>query len=485
MFNSTDIQSVFSGKIAEQWEYKSQYINSIEGNDNMMIPMIKKYISPMMKILEVGCGTGKLLKQIDSLTSGIELTGVEMSSDMLQQIDTTIFQNPVQLINDSIENFVSSEVYDIIVMKQVLHHIVSRKEVLQKLADYLTPTGIIIIMTPNDGYQKFIIPFDSDGDLLGRIDDSMMFGYIADLPLHVEKILHVDTRATFNSLYEYFMFLYSIGSLQKIFNYKSEYEYALKLINVFRNLFSKEDVLSVDFNYSYIVLKRIEGNGLNQKGDSMSYYKEVKNAFDDWAATYEKDVVPKLDLRGYSYDELARIILSLYDKTLSEKPVLELGVGTGVLGERIKKFDPTVVVNGLDISPEMLKKAKEKAVYNTLYLGSADEYLYTEQYAFVYSAFMFHSVREQEILLSKIADSLVNGGIFALVDLIPNMKMLANDADFNAHSVQYEHGAPAMYKTCGEMMDLIEKSPFELIELKKLGISKDYNHYLFVLRKGV
>ena len=93
-------------------------------------------------------------------------------------------------------------------------------------------------------------------------------------------------------------------------------------------------------------------------------------------------------------------------------------------------------------------------------------------------------VKGQDILLSKIAECLVNGGMFILVDLIPNMKILANNADFNAHSIKYEHGAPAMYKTCAEMVDLIESSPFELVELKKLGISKDYNHYLFALRKG-
>ena len=52
--------------------------------------------------MEVGCGTGKLLSQIDALTFGIELTGVEMSSDMLQQIDTLRFKNPVRLINDSV-----------------------------------------------------------------------------------------------------------------------------------------------------------------------------------------------------------------------------------------------------------------------------------------------------------------------------------------------------------------------------------------------
>ena len=68
----------------------------------------------------------------------------------------------------------------------------------------------------------------------------------------------------------------------------------------------------------------------------MNYYKEVKSAFDDWATTYESDVVPKLDLRGYSYDELAKTILSYYDKSMDKKSILELGVGTGVLGERVK-----------------------------------------------------------------------------------------------------------------------------------------------------
>lgn len=105
MFDSSDVQSVFSGNIAEEWEKKSRYINSLNGNDNMMIPTIKKYITSTSKILEVGCGTGKLLSQIDALTFGIELTGVEMSSDMLQQIDTLRFKNPVRLINDSVENF--------------------------------------------------------------------------------------------------------------------------------------------------------------------------------------------------------------------------------------------------------------------------------------------------------------------------------------------------------------------------------------------
>lgn len=258
MFNSSDVQTVFSGNIAEEWERKSQYIESIEGDDNMMVPTIKNHLVPLANVLEIGCGTGKLLSQIDNLTSNIALTGIEMSSDMIGQIDKSKFKNSIQLINSSIEDFTTNESYDIIVMKQVLHHIASRKSVLKKLGSHLKEGGVIIIMTPNEGYQKGILPFNNNDDLLGRISDLMINEYIEELPLQVEKIEHVNTVAKFSSLYEYFMFLYSIGSLQKIFDYKGEYEYALKLITIYKNLFSKEEKLLVDFDYSYITLKKIE-----------------------------------------------------------------------------------------------------------------------------------------------------------------------------------------------------------------------------------
>ena len=59
---------------------------------------------------------------------------------------------------------------------------------------------------------------------------------------------------------------------------------------------------------------------------------------------------------------------------MDKKSILELGVGTGVLGERVKSLVPSTEIDGLDISSEMLKRSKEKAVYNHLYLGSADEH---------------------------------------------------------------------------------------------------------------
>lgn len=62
MFDSSDVQSVFSGNIAEEWEKKSRYINSLNGNDNMMIPTIKKYITSTSKIVGSWLWNWKIVK---------------------------------------------------------------------------------------------------------------------------------------------------------------------------------------------------------------------------------------------------------------------------------------------------------------------------------------------------------------------------------------------------------------------------------------
>lgn len=54
MFDSSDVQSVFSGNIAEEWEKKSRYINSLNGNDNMMIPTIKKSLNEKLSAKSKG-----------------------------------------------------------------------------------------------------------------------------------------------------------------------------------------------------------------------------------------------------------------------------------------------------------------------------------------------------------------------------------------------------------------------------------------------
>jgi len=230
----------FSGDIANHWEDKSKYIYKIKGNDNKIISLINNHIKEKSKILEIGFGTGKLIKQIDDLFCSIDIVGVEANSDMFHSVKNRDFRNEVSLYNCGIKEYISiieEKKFDIIILKQVLHHLENRKQIISLLNNILSVEGRIFIMTPNEKYQKTVIPFETNKDCLGRISYEMMIDYLEGSQLVMEYYEPTHCEAYFKNLHNYFTYLYSIGTLQKIYNYESSYEYVLKFIEKFHNLF--------------------------------------------------------------------------------------------------------------------------------------------------------------------------------------------------------------------------------------------------------
>lgn len=205
---------------------------------------------------DVGCATGKLLNKIDKLYDNIMLYGIDISEDMLSAIRRKRFKNPIKVYNCGLNEFENNEKYDIIILKQVLHHMIDPKQALIKLSKIINDNGRVIIMTPNERYQKTIIPFDENCDKLGRISIENMNKYLQDVPMEIKEVKCVRSSAVFNSEYDYFNFIFSIGSLQKIFEYKKTYIPCKKFIDSFKDLFMKNREITVDFDYSYFKKKQ-------------------------------------------------------------------------------------------------------------------------------------------------------------------------------------------------------------------------------------
>ena len=72
---------------------------------------------------------------------------------------------------------------------------------------------------------------------------------------------------------------------------------------------------------------------------SINYNEQLQHAFNDWANTYEQEAEEKLKIRGYSYGILTKLIISYLDINKSHE-ILELGVGTGIIGKYLKNFLP-------------------------------------------------------------------------------------------------------------------------------------------------
>lgn len=81
---------------------------------------------------------------------------------------------------------------------------------------------------------------------------------------------------------------------------------------------------------------------------------DSRRLYGAWASTYESDFV---DATGYIYPrKVAEQFVSGFD---GSGPVLDVGCGTGVVGEELNDLG-VEVIDGIDISPEMLSQAREK-----------------------------------------------------------------------------------------------------------------------------
>lgn len=95
---------------------------------------------------------------------------------------------------------------------------------------------------------------------------------------------------------------------------------------------------------------------------------ETREVYAKWAGTYEDDV------QALAYATPARIAAALREVGAPGGPILDFGCGTGLSGLALRAagFGP---IDGTDISPEMLARAKEKTydgapLYRKLTLGA-------------------------------------------------------------------------------------------------------------------
>ncbi|MFK7732456.1 MAG: class I SAM-dependent methyltransferase [Pseudomonadales bacterium] len=86
----------------------------------------------------------------------------------------------------------------------------------------------------------------------------------------------------------------------------------------------------------------------------------------DWASTYDSEFAAT---RGYQYPQL---IADVYSRKASKEdtPVLDVGAGTGLAAVALLEhsdIDSELIIDGIDISPEMLEVSKEKDIYQRLF----------------------------------------------------------------------------------------------------------------------
>lgn len=89
---------------------------------------------------------------------------------------------------------------------------------------------------------------------------------------------------------------------------------------------------------------------------------ETKGLYADWADSYDTTFAQKM------YYQSPRLVADAYSAAGGCGNVLDVGAGTGIVGEMLVRLDLTPV-HALDFSPEMLEVARRKDIYETLTEG--------------------------------------------------------------------------------------------------------------------
>lgn len=143
----------------------------------------------------------------------------------------------------------------------------------------------------------------------------------------------------------------------------------------------------------------------------------VQRLFDSYASHFDQDLVENL-----SY-AIPRLLREAVDDVLGEeggkrempfRRALDLGCGTGLAAQQFR--DAVEQFHGVDLSPKMLAQAKQKGVYDALFLGDGVEFLgqadSDDGYDLILAADVFIYIGKLESTFAAVARRLTGGGLF-------------------------------------------------------------------------
>lgn len=151
------------------------------------------------------------------------------------------------------------------------------------------------------------------------------------------------------------------------------------------------------------------------------------NIFDEWAPSYEQDVIESDQNQEYPFAGYEDVLNDIEQRVLkiNAKKVLDIGIGSGTLAKRLA--DQGIKIIGVDGSSEMLDLTKEKIPNSTLYEYNIEEGLpeevLNESFDAIVSTYTLHHLNDEKKVkfIERLFGLLNEGG-----------KLLIGDISFNS-----------------------------------------------------
>lgn len=150
----------------EVWEKLAHKYNNLWVQKYSLGPTrreVKKIVLPLLeknnelKILDIGCGTGQLIKEISDQYNKVNYLGIDVAENMIEVAKKNNKGKNVKFKTSSIESFESNEKYDIIVCTHAFPYFPNKQEMIKKMAGLCNKKGQVIIVNSSTNSLKDLI----------------------------------------------------------------------------------------------------------------------------------------------------------------------------------------------------------------------------------------------------------------------------------------------------------------------------------------
>jgi trans-aconitate 2-methyltransferase len=112
---------------------------------------------PRMRVVDLGCGTGELTRELHATLDAQETVGIDNSETMLLKAGS-FGGEMLRFEKNSIEAFVTEDAYDLIFSNAALHWVPDHERLLVRLTNFLSTDGQLAIQMPaNDDHPSHVI----------------------------------------------------------------------------------------------------------------------------------------------------------------------------------------------------------------------------------------------------------------------------------------------------------------------------------------
>jgi len=137
------------------WNKNAQYYQYIKDHDNSLLSntalkQLVEAIPPESKVLDIGCGEGSKIIELDNLISNLDCYGIDISR---QAIQSAREQAPhIKFESGNIEQLpYPDNQFDVVFSTFTFEHVTNPQAILDEMLRVLKPQGKIIIVCPNFG----------------------------------------------------------------------------------------------------------------------------------------------------------------------------------------------------------------------------------------------------------------------------------------------------------------------------------------------